>query len=60
MSWTAEILDLNQSIQTSTERLAEQKKANSSIGTSAMGMGKARGSAAAPPAAKKNDEWDDW
>ncbi|KAL3955421.1 hypothetical protein ACCO45_010984 [Purpureocillium lilacinum] len=26
--------------------LAEQKKANSSIGTSAMGMGKARGSAA--------------
>ncbi|OAA68948.1 zinc finger protein gcs1 [Cordyceps fumosorosea ARSEF 2679] len=40
--------------------LADQKPAqsNSSIGTSAMGMGK-KGNT--PPAAqKKNDEWDDW
>lgn len=40
--------------------LAEQKKqANSSIGTSAMGMGK-KGGAGAGPAAKKPDDWDDW
>ncbi|KAM3559610.1 hypothetical protein MY1884_003372 [Beauveria asiatica] len=42
--------------------LADQKQhkqqKNSSIGTSAMGVGK-KGSAA-PAAQKKNDEWDDW
>ncbi|GAB0138128.1 hypothetical protein EsDP_00006372 [Epichloe bromicola] len=39
--------------------LAEQKKqANSSIGTSAMGMGKRGGGRG--PAAKKQDGWDDW
>ncbi|KAK2589666.1 ADP-ribosylation factor GTPase-activating protein gcs1 [Conoideocrella luteorostrata] len=39
--------------------LAEQnKQANNSIGTSAMGMGKRGGAGAAP--AKKKDEWDDW
>ncbi|KAG5988434.1 hypothetical protein E4U54_004664, partial [Claviceps lovelessii] len=39
--------------------LAEQKKqASSSIGTSAMGVGKRGG--AGGPAAKKQDDWDDW
>ncbi|EGX92757.1 zinc finger protein gcs1 [Cordyceps militaris CM01] len=40
--------------------LADQKPAqsNSSIGTSAMGMGK-KGNTA-PAAQKKNDEWEDW
>lgn len=41
--------------------LAEQKKqANSSIGTSAMGMGKRGGGGGGGPAAKKQDGWDDW
>ncbi|KAG5981469.1 hypothetical protein E4U55_002892 [Claviceps digitariae] len=39
--------------------LAEQKKqTSSSIGTSAMGVGKRGG--AGGPAAKKQDDWDDW
>jgi len=44
--------------------LADQRKeagsaGSSAIGTSAMGKGRAGGSAA-PPAKKKTDEWDDW
>ena len=40
--------------------LADQRKQNNnSIGTNAMGMGKARGATAAPQKSK-TDEWDDW
>ena len=37
--------------------LAEQRKQNNSIGTSAMGMGKKGGAGAQT---KSKDEWDDW
>lgn len=37
-----------------------KKQGSSAIGTSAMGMGKSRGGAAAPQPKKQNDEWDDW
>ncbi len=39
----------------------QQKPKNSSIGTSAMGMGKTKSSSGGPPAQNtKSDEWDDW
>lgn len=44
-----------------TKRQQQQQQQSSAIGTSAMGMGKSRGGAAAKPQPKKQDDgWDDW